>query len=141
MWSHLGHMDTCPNTRVRIWKHVCLEFSFQKNAIGSVHPQMSLQATNNFIQRTTRIVTTRLISDVLNELCKREFQGKAVQVLQPFFNTLLTVNTLPGSIKGISFLARSMPISENINSPLIFVLLDFELFFKQLKDLRSTYGL
>ena len=51
-----------------------------------------------------------------------------MQVLQPFFKTLYTLNILPGWSKGYDFLVSSLPISENINSPtsLCTVLLDFE---------------
>ena len=46
-----------------------------------------------------------------------------MQVLQPFFKILHNLNTLPGWSKGYDiFFARSLPISENINSSLLFVL-------------------
>ena len=65
-----------PNTRVRIFKHVCLEINLQNNAVLEQmfinfqdyhnHP---LQLT---LQRTRRRTTTRLISHFLDELCKPE---------------------------------------------------------------------
>ena len=45
-----------------------------------------------------------------------------MQALQPFFKTLHTLNTLLGWGKVYDFFACSLPISESINSPLLFVL-------------------
>ena len=60
--------------------------------------------------------------DCSDELCKAEVQGEAMQVLQPFFKTLHTLNTLPGWHKEYDFFRVQLPISENINSPPLFVL-------------------
>ena len=41
--------------------------------------------------------------DCSDKICKTEVQGEAIQVLQPFFKTLNTLNTLPGRSKGYDF--------------------------------------
>ena len=57
--------------------------------------------------------------DCSDELCKAEVQGEAMQVLEPFFQAFAR---FPAGVECMILFTWSLPISENINSPLLFVL-------------------
>ena len=66
--------------------------------------------------------------DCSDELCKAEVQGEAMQVLQPFFKTLHTLNTLPGWHKEYDFFRVQLSNFGKHQQPtsLCTELLDFE---------------
>ena len=60
--------------------------------------------------------------DCSQELCKEEVQGEARQALKSFSRLCTLWTHSPAGVKCMIFFACSLPISENINSPLLFVL-------------------